>query len=112
MSLVNQVFDESTLNSLVGHVAVGHTRYSTTGGSRWENAQPTLGATATGAVALAPTATSPTPPRCTTLRRVRQQVGTQVGELRYGNASDTAPWSPPCSEPIPTRRLSRPLSTC
>ncbi|MGE9808574.1 MULTISPECIES: amidophosphoribosyltransferase [unclassified Janibacter] len=43
MGLVSQVFDERTLASLRGHLAVGHCRYSTTGGSTWENAQPTLG---------------------------------------------------------------------
>jgi amidophosphoribosyltransferase len=53
MGLVSQVFDESTLNSLRGHLAVGHSRYSTTGASSWDNAQPTLRATATGSVALA-----------------------------------------------------------
>ncbi len=53
MGLVSQVFDEPTLNSLSGHLAVGHTRYSTTGASRWENAQPTFRPTATGSVALA-----------------------------------------------------------
>ena len=31
MGLVSQVFDESALASLRGHIAVGHTRYSTTG---------------------------------------------------------------------------------
>ena len=31
MGLVAQVFDESTLNTLRGHIAVGHSRYSTTG---------------------------------------------------------------------------------
>jgi len=36
----------------VGHVAIGHTRYSTTGSSSWRNAQPTLGKTASGTVAL------------------------------------------------------------
>ena len=45
LGLVAQVFDEPTLASLRGHVAIGHTRYSTTGGSNWENAQPTLRAT-------------------------------------------------------------------
>ena len=40
--LVAQVFDEPTLASLRGHIAIGHTRYSTTGSSNWENAQPTL----------------------------------------------------------------------
>jgi amidophosphoribosyltransferase len=42
MGLVSQVFDEPTLATLQGHLAIGHTRYSTTGGSRWENAQPTF----------------------------------------------------------------------
>ena len=52
MGLVSQVFDEDTLESLPGHIAVGHTRYSTTGASVWANAQPTLGPTAHGTVAL------------------------------------------------------------
>ena len=47
MGLVSQVFDERSLASLRGHLAVGHCRYSTTGGSTWENAQPTLGGHAT-----------------------------------------------------------------
>ncbi len=38
--LVAQVFDEHTLRSLVGDLAIGHVRYSTTGSSEWENAQP------------------------------------------------------------------------
>ncbi len=42
MGLVSQVFDEPTLNSLNGFMAVGHCRYSTTGASTWENAQPTF----------------------------------------------------------------------
>jgi amidophosphoribosyltransferase len=53
MGLVSQVFDESTLESLKGHVAVGHSRYSTTGASTWHNAQPTFHPTATGSIALA-----------------------------------------------------------
>ena len=40
MGLVAQVFDENTLSSLQGTHAIGHTRYSTTGSSMWENAQP------------------------------------------------------------------------
>ncbi|HMG31851.1 MAG TPA: amidophosphoribosyltransferase [Jiangellaceae bacterium] len=88
MGLVSQVFDESTLNSLVGHVAVGHSRYSTTGGSRWENAQPTLGATSTGTVALAHNGNLTN--TADLLDLVHRKVGTQVGELRYGNTSDTA----------------------
>jgi amidophosphoribosyltransferase len=38
--LVSQVFDEHKLRALVGDLAVGHVRYSTTGSSEWENAQP------------------------------------------------------------------------
>ncbi len=53
MGLVSQIFDEATLNSLNGHLAVGHTRYSTTGASVWHNAQPTFRSTAHGGLALA-----------------------------------------------------------
>jgi amidophosphoribosyltransferase len=48
LGLVAQVFDEATLSSLRGHIALGHTRYSTTGSSTWENAQPTFRTTAAG----------------------------------------------------------------
>lgn len=40
MGLVSQVFDQEAIDSLHGHIAIGHTRYSTTGGSRLLNAQP------------------------------------------------------------------------
>src|SRR5436309_6143099 len=42
LGLVAQVFDEGVLSGLRGEVAIGHTRYSTTGGNGWENAQPLL----------------------------------------------------------------------
>jgi amidophosphoribosyltransferase len=48
LGLVAQVFDESTLDTLTGHLAIGHTRYSTTGGSCWENAQPSFRSTPSG----------------------------------------------------------------
>jgi amidophosphoribosyltransferase len=38
--LVASVFDERTLAGLGGDLAIGHTRYSTTGSSTWRNAQP------------------------------------------------------------------------
>ncbi len=38
--LVSQVFDEEKLRALEGGMAIGHVRYSTTGGGSWENAQP------------------------------------------------------------------------
>ena len=40
MGLVSNVFNDRRLASLQGHIAVGHTRYSTTGSSTWQNAQP------------------------------------------------------------------------
>jgi amidophosphoribosyltransferase len=40
LGLVSQVFDEQKLRALTGDMAVGHVRYSTTGSSAWENAQP------------------------------------------------------------------------
>ncbi|GAB2973874.1 amidophosphoribosyltransferase [Nocardioides montaniterrae] len=52
MGLVSQVFDENTLESIDGHIAVGHCRYSTTGASTWDNAQPTFRPTADGSIAL------------------------------------------------------------
>ncbi|MEU6645905.1 amidophosphoribosyltransferase [Saccharomonospora sp. NPDC046836] len=48
LGLVSQVFDEQTLSSLQGHIAVGHCRYSTTGAGSWENAQPVFRTTAAG----------------------------------------------------------------
>ncbi|MEN9922939.1 MAG: hypothetical protein RIS09_453 [Actinomycetota bacterium] len=53
MGLVSQVFNEGVLESLVGHLAIGHCRYSTTGSSKWENAQPTFRTTSHGHIALA-----------------------------------------------------------
>ncbi|MEX2195261.1 MAG: amidophosphoribosyltransferase [Thermoleophilaceae bacterium] len=40
LGLVSQVFSEASLRGLVGNMALGHVRYSTTGSSAWENAQP------------------------------------------------------------------------
>jgi amidophosphoribosyltransferase len=40
LGLVAQVFDEPILGALNGYLAIGHTRYSTTGSCTWENAQP------------------------------------------------------------------------
>ncbi|WP_460364974.1 amidophosphoribosyltransferase [Actinocorallia lasiicapitis] len=53
MGLVAQVFDESVLSTLRGHIAIGHCRYSTTGSPTWENAQPTFRSTDHGSLALA-----------------------------------------------------------
>ncbi|WP_188113036.1 amidophosphoribosyltransferase [Mycobacterium simiae] len=48
LGLVSQVFDEQTLAAMPGHVAIGHCRYSTTGDTTWENAQPVFRNTAAG----------------------------------------------------------------
>ncbi len=42
LGLVAQVFDEQKLSGLRGELAIGHTRYSTTGSNAWANAQPLL----------------------------------------------------------------------
>jgi amidophosphoribosyltransferase len=52
MGLVPQVFDEPVLNTLRGHIAIGHCRYSTSGSSVWQNAQPTFRATPSASLAL------------------------------------------------------------
>jgi amidophosphoribosyltransferase len=53
MGLVPQVFDGEILHRLVGQVAVGHTRYSTTGASHLRNAQPLTGDCQLGQIAIA-----------------------------------------------------------
>ncbi len=53
LGLVSQVFDETVLKSLRGSLAIGHVRYSTTGSSSWENAQPTYKTGPSGEIALA-----------------------------------------------------------
>jgi len=53
MGLVSQVFNEDVLAELPGHIAVGHNRYSTTGGSLACNSQPLLSESSDGTLALA-----------------------------------------------------------
>ena len=90
MGLVSQVFDERSLASLKGHLAVGHCRYSTTGGSTWENAQPTLGGHDDGTVALAHNGNLINSAELRDLVEERTGDGQHRGELRYGNTTDTA----------------------
>ena len=52
LGLVSQVFNEATLTTLYGDLAIGHTRYSTTGSTTWENAQPVFKTDGTNSVAL------------------------------------------------------------
>ncbi len=53
MGLLSSIFDEEILRRLSGHIAIGHTRYSTTGSSVVVNAQPLLDHTTLGEIALA-----------------------------------------------------------
>lgn len=89
MGLVSQVFDETTLNTLTGHISVGHCRYSTTGSSNWANAQPTLGATAAGTVALAHNGNLTNSAELYQMV-LKRQGKPRSGEMAQGNTSDTA----------------------
>ncbi|MFC1992625.1 amidophosphoribosyltransferase [Chloroflexota bacterium] len=53
MGLVSQVFDEESLSQLLGHIAIGHNRYSTTGSSRAVNVQPIVVGRGSNAIAVA-----------------------------------------------------------
>ena len=53
MGLVSEVFKENTLSSLKGNIGVGHVRYSTTGGTSLNNAQPLVLNYIKGTLALA-----------------------------------------------------------
>ncbi|CAN5879260.1 amidophosphoribosyltransferase [soil metagenome] len=92
VGLVAQVFDESSLASLRGHLAIGHCRYSTTGRNSWENAQPTMGGTSGGTVALGHNGNLI---NTAELRELLTQLhGGDIrragGELRRGSTTDTA----------------------
>ena len=89
MGLVSQVFSESALESLLGHVAIGHTRYSTTGSSSWRNAQPTLGRTASGTVALGHNGNLTNTAELLEMLKSRYPDQSE-NEITGGNTTDTA----------------------
>ena len=107
MGLVSQVFDESTLEALKGHLAIGHSRYSTTGASIWHNAQPTFRPTADGSIALGHNG------NLTNTRDLQQMVAelpverTSSTSARASSrpAPTTPRWSPPCSPYHPDSSL-------
>lgn len=89
MGLVSQVFNESALNALSGHIAVGHCRYSPASSISWENAQPTLGPTSRGTVALGHNGNLVNTAELIEL--IEERYGAQRrGELARGNVTDTA----------------------
>ena len=53
LGLVNEVFKESKLDELTGNIGIGHVRYSTTGSTTVENAQPLVLNYLKGSLALA-----------------------------------------------------------
>lgn len=80
--LVAQVFDESSLAALGGGMAaIGHTRYATTGGSRWPNTQPIVRHGHGRAVALAHNG------NLTNTDALRDDLGTR--DVRLETTSDT-----------------------
>jgi amidophosphoribosyltransferase len=101
MGLVAQVFDESHLSALLGHLAIGHCRYSTTGSSIWENAQPTFRATATGSIALGHNGN---------LTNTRE-LATMVDELQAQRGELSLPGAPPIRSTSDTDLLTTLLAS-
>ncbi|SDM87068.1 amidophosphoribosyltransferase [Actinomyces ruminicola] len=89
LGLVSQVFDDGTLSSLTGHLAVGHVRYATQGAGTWENAQPMLGPVAGSTLALTHNG------NLTNTRELMEAIHRTsgedlTGELGRGSSTDTA----------------------
>ncbi|MGG7057232.1 amidophosphoribosyltransferase [Clostridium tertium] len=53
MGLITEAFSNESLNRLKGFAAIGHVRYSTSGDTRIENAQPLLSQSKLGSIAMA-----------------------------------------------------------
>ncbi len=78
---VAQVFDEGNLGPLLGELAIGHNRYSTTGATQLRNAQPHLVETALGPLAVAHNG------NLTNARRLRREL-LEAG-IGFSSGSDT-----------------------
>lgn len=90
MGLVAQVFDGATLGSLDGHLAIGHTRYSTTGASNWHNAQPTFVSGERGSLALAHNGNLTNTDELEDLLKQRMPANEVPHKARMDSTSDTA----------------------
>ncbi len=89
LGLVSQVFNDEHLRTLTGDIAIGHVRYATTGKSTWENAQPTLGPTRFGTIAMAHNGNLTNTVQL--MAEVRESSGADLrGELGRGSSTDTA----------------------
>ena len=87
--LVSNVFDDRTLAALNGHLAIGHTRYSTTGSSTWRNAQPVYRSVSESGFALGHNGN---------LTNTEALAAAGGHAPRHRHAA-TATWSPSCSPP-------------
>ena len=97
LGLVSQVFNEATLTTLQGDLAIGHTRYSTTGSSTWDNAQPVFKTDGVHSIALGHNGN---------LVNTRELLE----RLRGGRARlPASSWTPPRS-PLRTRIAAAPWS--
>lgn len=85
--LVNQVFSEETLQGLQGHIGLGHVRYATTGADTWRNAQPTLGPTPTGTLALCHNGNLT---NTFELRDLARSIADQGEDVERGASTDTS----------------------
>ena len=81
LGLVAQVFSEQTLHGLDGQLAIGHTRYSTTGSTRWANAQPLIHHGRARTVALAHNG------NLTNSEELREDL--EADGVRLGSSSDS-----------------------
>lgn len=89
MGLVSQIFNEDHLRPLTGHIALGHVRYATTGKTAWKNAQPTLGPTPFGTIALGHNGNLVNARAL--MDTVREKTGEELAdELDRGSSTDTA----------------------
>ena len=88
LGLVAQAFDETVLSSLSGHLAIGHVRYSTTGSTTWENAQPSYKSSPAGQLAVAHNGNLVNTPA---LKRALQDAGGDPtpDRARLASSSDT-----------------------
>ncbi|MEE0238644.1 MAG: amidophosphoribosyltransferase, partial [Pauljensenia sp.] len=85
--LVSKVFSEQSLQGLRGHIALGHVRYATTGADVWRNAQPTLGPTPTGTLALAHNGNLT---NTTELRELASDIADDGEDFERGASTDTS----------------------
>lgn len=106
MGLVSQVFKDRDLASLQGHLALGHVRYSTAGMSSWQNAQPTLGPTAFGTLAMAHNGNLVN--TRSLLEELLPAEGKSVGKPAAGDPAGkpaTTPSETPATSPFVSRKL-------